>query len=123
MTQLILKSDLEPLQRLILIYLFRSWNIEAKFLDSDTSADVAEEPAAAYNATAAEADTETDTDAGKPYVAFSDSFGMWKDRDIDNLSDPLSHIRGMWKDRNIDAKELRRLAWGYDRRTKYYDTL
>ena len=38
-------------------------------------------------------------------------------------NDPFSELRGMWKDRDIDAKELRRQASGYDRRTKHYDTL
>jgi hypothetical protein len=110
MTQLILKNDLEPLQQLILIYLFRTWKVEVEFRDSDAPANVVQEPASAYTATAAEANTDvdmdmdTETDTGKPHVLFSESFGMWKDRDI-------------------DAKELRRQAWGYERRTKYYDTV
>jgi hypothetical protein len=85
MTQLILKNDINALQRGVLLQLLQSWNIEAETL-----------PAA------------TPVEAKKP-AATND--------------DPLARIRGMWADRDIDAKELRKQAWGYDRRTKNYDTL
>jgi hypothetical protein len=93
MTQLILKNDIQPHQLSGLLQLLRSRGIEAEVLPAATRTEV-KKPVA----------TDTATDTDKPYVAFSESFGMWKDRDI-------------------DARELRRQASGYDRRTKNYDTL
>jgi hypothetical protein len=96
MTQLVLKNDIHPFQLNVLLQLLKSWNIKAETLPTAANT-VAEVPAS--------------TVSEKPYTLFSESFGMWKDRDI-------------------DAKELRRQASGYDRRTRNqepgtrnYDTL
>jgi hypothetical protein len=79
MTQLILKNDISSHQLNALLQFFHAWNIEAETLPATTHTKVKEPVAAA------------ETEA--PYVAFSESFGMWKDRDI-------------------DAKKLRRMALG-----------
>ena len=79
MTQLILKSDINPFQLDALLQFLHACNIEAETVPSATHVE-AKKPVAAGI-------------AGEPYVAFSESFGMWKDRDI-------------------DAKKLRRMAWG-----------
>jgi hypothetical protein len=78
MTHLILKSDINPFQLDALLKFFHAWNIEAETLPAATPTKVKESVVAKPE---------------EPYVAFSESFGMWKDRDI-------------------DAKKLRRMALG-----------
>jgi hypothetical protein len=65
MTQLILKSDINPFQLDALLKFFHAWNIEAETLPAATHVKAEEKVAA---------------DAGDP---FSELRGMWKDRDID----------------------------------------
>jgi hypothetical protein len=80
MTQLILKNDIQPHQLNSLLQLLQSRGIEAEVLPA-----------------AMDAKENVVTAAETPYDAFSESIGMWKDRDI-------------------DAKKLREQAWGLNKR-------
>jgi hypothetical protein len=66
MTQLILKTDIDQMKLDVLLGLLKSWNIDAEVKPSKPR-------------------------SGKKHKLFSETFGMWADRDI-------------------DAKELRRQA-------------
>ena len=76
MTQIKFKSGINPAQMNILLSLFNSWNVEAEVLQ------------------------ETSGKQRKKHALFSETFGIWADRDI-------------------DIKEIRRKS--YERRTKFYD--
>jgi hypothetical protein len=71
MTQLILKNQIEQQKLDILLFLLKTWNIDVEVKAQPVNSD-------------------------EEYIPFSESFGMWKDRDI-------------------DAKELRRQASGIKR--------
>jgi hypothetical protein len=74
MTQLILKNQIEQQKLDILLFLLKTWNIDAEVKAMPVNSD-------------------------EKYISFSESFGLWKDRDI-------------------DAKELRKQASGIDKRLK-----
>jgi hypothetical protein len=84
MTQLTLKTDIDPKKLDALIYFLNSWDIDAEINITPMSNNIVRE------------------------------------QPVKN--DPFAETRGMWADYDINDRELRRRAWGTDKRLKN-DTL